>query len=120
MVLGDFLDKYGLPRPELVRSDNALYSRHFRVMEMYDCIVTDPPYGIRCARRGFVFCSVITVGSALATACEEIPSSLPAWSFFVAFPSRIESSPTLGVPGISRRGYYTWVEWFERHFSNQQ
>lgn len=40
-------DKYGLPRPELIRSDNALYGRHFRVMEMYDCIVTDPPYGIR-------------------------------------------------------------------------
>ncbi|CAM9211442.1 unnamed protein product, partial [Ectocarpus sp. 6 AP-2014] len=44
-------DKYGLPRPELVRSDNALYGRHFRVMELYDCIVTDPPYGIRAGAR---------------------------------------------------------------------
>ncbi|CAN0571943.1 unnamed protein product, partial [Laminaria digitata] len=42
-------DKYRLPRPELIRSDNALYGRHFRVMELYDCIVCDPPYGIRCA-----------------------------------------------------------------------
>lgn len=41
-------DKYELPRPELIRSDNAIYDRHFRVMEMYDCVVCDPPYGIRC------------------------------------------------------------------------
>jgi tRNA (guanine10-N2)-methyltransferase len=43
----------GLPRPELVRSDNALYSRHYRrsTVPMYDAIVTDPPYGIRAGAR---------------------------------------------------------------------
>lgn len=43
----------GLARPELVRSDNALYSRHYRRsnVPMYDAIVTDPPYGIRAGAR---------------------------------------------------------------------
>lgn len=53
LILGCDADKYGLPRPELIRSDNAIYGRHFRVMELYDCIVCDPPYGIRCVRFNF-------------------------------------------------------------------
>jgi tRNA (guanine10-N2)-methyltransferase len=72
-------DFYGLPRPEIVRSDNALYQRHFRhhhatdtqtkttttttttttatattanfTEPLYDAIVTDPPYGIRAGAR---------------------------------------------------------------------
>lgn len=45
--------QYGLPPPELVRSDNALYSRHYRrsTIPIYDAIVTDPPYGIRAGAR---------------------------------------------------------------------
>jgi tRNA (guanine10-N2)-methyltransferase len=70
---------YGLPRPDIVRSDNALYQRHFRhhhrprrqdtlartttttttttpttigfTEPLYDAIVTDPPYGIRAGAR---------------------------------------------------------------------
>ena len=41
-------DQYGLPHPELIRADNSLYSGHFRThCELYDGIVTDPPYGVR-------------------------------------------------------------------------
>mmetsp|Transcript_9641 Transcript_9641/g.13479 ORF Transcript_9641/g.13479 Transcript_9641/m.13479 type:complete len:648 (-) Transcript_9641:136-2079(-) len=44
--------QYGLPRPDLVRSDNAIYTRHYRKHEpLYDAIVTDPPYGIRAGAR---------------------------------------------------------------------
>jgi len=44
--------QYGLPPPELVRSDNAIYHRHFRDhLPLFDCIVTDPPYGIRAGAR---------------------------------------------------------------------
>lgn len=45
--------QYGLPPPELVRSDNSLYSRHYRrsTVPLYDAIVTDPPYGIRAGAR---------------------------------------------------------------------
>lgn len=44
--------QYGLPRPELIRSDNALYHRHYRTEHaLYDAIVTDPPYGIRAGAR---------------------------------------------------------------------
>ena len=44
--------QYGLPRPELIRSDNALYHRHYRTDHpLYDAIVTDPPYGIRAGAR---------------------------------------------------------------------
>jgi tRNA (guanine10-N2)-methyltransferase len=49
--------QYGLRRPELVRSDNALYHRHYRgsrhgqQQPLYDAIVTDPPYGIRAGAR---------------------------------------------------------------------
>lgn len=36
--------QYGLPPPELVRSDNAIYHRHFREhLPIFDAIVTDPP-----------------------------------------------------------------------------
>ncbi|KAL3924429.1 MAG: hypothetical protein SGILL_001051 [Bacillariaceae sp.] len=69
---------YNLPRPEIVRSDNALYIRHFRhhhhasgvrndsnnnksdkskqeqsnyATPLYDAIITDPPYGIRAGAR---------------------------------------------------------------------
>lgn len=45
-------EQFGLPRPELVRSDNAIYGRHYRThAPMYDAIVCDPPYGIRAGAR---------------------------------------------------------------------
>ncbi|CAM9226791.1 unnamed protein product [Chrysoparadoxa australica] len=48
-------DQYGLPRPEVVRSDNSLYHRHFRRMPgrggLYDAVVCDPPYGVRAGAR---------------------------------------------------------------------
>lgn len=44
--------QYGLPPPELVRSDNAIYHRHYRDhLPLFDAIVTDPPYGIRAGAR---------------------------------------------------------------------
>lgn len=44
--------QYGLPPPELIRSDNAIYHRHFREhLPMFDAIVTDPPYGIRAGAK---------------------------------------------------------------------
>jgi len=44
--------QYGLPPPELVRSDNSIYHRHFRKhLPLFDAIVTDPPYGIRAGAR---------------------------------------------------------------------
>ena len=44
--------QYKLARPELIRSDNSLYHRHYRSHEpLYDAIVTDPPYGIRAGAR---------------------------------------------------------------------
>jgi len=44
--------QYKLPRPELVRSDNSLYHRHYRShAPLYGAIVTDPPYGIRAGAR---------------------------------------------------------------------
>jgi tRNA (guanine10-N2)-methyltransferase len=44
--------QYGLPPPELVRSDNAIYHRHFRNhLPLFDAIVTDPPYGIRAGAK---------------------------------------------------------------------
>ncbi|CAM9725349.1 unnamed protein product, partial [Discosporangium mesarthrocarpum] len=44
-------EQYGLAQPELIRSDNALYNRHFREVELYDSVVCDPPYGIRAGAR---------------------------------------------------------------------
>lgn len=50
-VISNFL-QFGLPLPELVRSDNSIYHRHFRTDHcLYDAIVTDPPYGIRAGAR---------------------------------------------------------------------
>jgi tRNA (guanine10-N2)-methyltransferase len=44
--------QFGLPRPELLRTDNAIYHRHYRRhATLYDAIVTDPPYGIRAGAR---------------------------------------------------------------------
>ena len=44
--------QFGLPRPEIIRSDNAIYHRHFRDHDpLYDAILTDPPYGIRAGAR---------------------------------------------------------------------
>lgn len=44
--------QYGLPAPELVRSDNAIYHRHYRPhLPLYDAIICDPPYGIRAGAR---------------------------------------------------------------------
>ena len=38
--------QYKLARPELIRSDNSLYHRHYRRHEpLYDAIVTDPLFG---------------------------------------------------------------------------
>jgi tRNA (guanine10-N2)-methyltransferase len=54
---------YKLPRPEIIRSDNSLYCRHFRhhaqdqsfsppiASPLYDAIICDPPYGIRAGAR---------------------------------------------------------------------
>jgi tRNA (guanine10-N2)-methyltransferase len=61
-------EQYGLPRPEILRTDNALYHKHFRhhppmnhgkeesrrsdvAAPLYDAIITDPPYGIRAGAR---------------------------------------------------------------------
>jgi tRNA (guanine10-N2)-methyltransferase len=45
-------EQVGLPRPEIIRSDNAIYHRHFRSHKpLYDAILTDPPYGIRAGAR---------------------------------------------------------------------
>ncbi len=50
-VFSNFM-QYNLGRPELVRSDNALYSRHYRSHKpLYDAIICDPPYGIRAGAR---------------------------------------------------------------------
>lgn len=44
--------QYNLPQPDLVRSDNAIYHRHYKShYPMYNAIVTDPPYGIRAGAR---------------------------------------------------------------------
>jgi tRNA (guanine10-N2)-methyltransferase len=45
--------QYGLPLPELIRSDNALHGGHFRALSepMYDAVCCDPPYGIRAGAR---------------------------------------------------------------------
>eukprot|EP00611_Tribonema_gayanum_P007123 TRINITY_DN1648_c4_g1_i1.p1 TRINITY_DN1648_c4_g1~~TRINITY_DN1648_c4_g1_i1.p1 ORF type:complete len:572 (-),score=191.34 TRINITY_DN1648_c4_g1_i1:16-1731(-) len=47
-------DQFGLPHPDVVRSDNALFAGHFKggiVDGLFDGIVTDPPYGIRAGAR---------------------------------------------------------------------
>lgn len=57
-------EHYNLPRPEILRTDNALYDKHFRhhrnendasqknlSAPLYDAIITDPPYGIRAGAR---------------------------------------------------------------------
>ncbi|KAG7340158.1 RNA methylase family UPF0020 protein [Nitzschia inconspicua] len=58
-------EHYNLPRPEILRTDNALYNKHFRhhadappsagsekfSTPLYDAIITDPPYGIRAGAR---------------------------------------------------------------------
>eukprot|EP00536_Pseudo-nitzschia_multiseries_P012893 jgi/Psemu1/209881/e_gw1.514.22.1 len=64
-------EHYGLPRPEIVRTDNSLYHRHYRhhnnnnnnnnhrdstddstiATPLYDAILCDPPYGIRAGAR---------------------------------------------------------------------
>jgi tRNA (guanine10-N2)-methyltransferase len=50
--IGSNFAQFGLPRPELLRTDNAIYRRHFRAHRpLYDAIVTDPPYGIRAGAR---------------------------------------------------------------------
>jgi len=50
-VLTNF-KQYKLNIPDLIRSDNALYHRHYRMDKpIYDAIVTDPPYGIRAGAR---------------------------------------------------------------------
>jgi tRNA (guanine10-N2)-methyltransferase len=44
--------QFSLPRPDIIRSDNAIHHRHFRPHEpLYDAILTDPPYGIRAGAR---------------------------------------------------------------------
>jgi tRNA (guanine10-N2)-methyltransferase len=45
-------DQYNLQRPEIVRTDNAIYHRHYRNHKtFYDAIICDPPYGIRAGAR---------------------------------------------------------------------
>lgn len=46
--------RYNLPPPELLRMDNHLLNRHLNfscVNEMFNIIVTDPPYGIRAGAK---------------------------------------------------------------------
>jgi len=44
--------QFNLQRPDLVRSDNAIYHRHYRSHKpLFDAIVCDPPYGIRAGAR---------------------------------------------------------------------
>jgi len=44
--------QFGLPLPELIRSDNAIYHRHYRSdTPLYHSIICDPPYGIRAGAR---------------------------------------------------------------------
>lgn len=44
--------QFNLPKPELIRSDNSIYHRHFRTTHpLYDAIICDPPYGIRAGAR---------------------------------------------------------------------
>lgn len=44
--------QYNLVRPDLVRSDNSIYHRHYRCHKpMFDAIICDPPYGIRAGAR---------------------------------------------------------------------
>jgi len=51
-ILANFR-QFNLPRPEIVRSDNSLYNRHYRsdLPMNFDAIVCDPPYGIRAGAR---------------------------------------------------------------------
>lgn len=50
-VLSNF-SQFNLMRPELVRSDNSIYHRHYRNHNpIFDAIVCDPPYGIRAGAR---------------------------------------------------------------------
>lgn len=45
-------DQFKLNRPEILRTDNAIYHRHFRSHRpLYDAIICDPPYGIRAGAR---------------------------------------------------------------------
>jgi tRNA (guanine10-N2)-methyltransferase len=45
-------EQYNLQRPEIVRTDNAIYHRHYRDHKpLYDAIICDPPYGIRAGAR---------------------------------------------------------------------
>lgn len=93
-----YADKYGLPRPELVRSDNALYGRHFRVMELYDCIVTDPPYGIRYVSA--LFCCVRDRTRVFGTVSAS--TSRPAFELALTppFPPWRHLPARLTLPGI--------------------
>jgi tRNA (guanine10-N2)-methyltransferase len=44
--------QFSLQRPELIRSDNSIYHKHYREhAPLYDAIVCDPPYGIRAGAR---------------------------------------------------------------------
>jgi tRNA (guanine10-N2)-methyltransferase len=50
-ILTNF-EQFNLQRPEILRTDNALYHRHFRSHKpLYDSIICDPPYGIRAGAR---------------------------------------------------------------------
>lgn len=45
-------EQYNLQRPEIIRTDNAIYHRHYRDhTPLYDAIICDPPYGIRAGAR---------------------------------------------------------------------
>jgi tRNA (guanine10-N2)-methyltransferase len=45
-------EQFNLRRPEILRTDNSIYHRHFRPHKpLYDAIICDPPYGIRAGAR---------------------------------------------------------------------
>jgi tRNA (guanine10-N2)-methyltransferase len=44
---------YGLPAPEIIRVDNHMFRGHYSpsLSNLFDAIVTDPPYGIRAGAK---------------------------------------------------------------------
>lgn len=49
--IGTNFTQYGLPRPELIRMDNSLPCLRMTPAGILDCIVCDPPYGVRAGAR---------------------------------------------------------------------
>ena len=72
---------YGLPSPEIVRLDLHHLSRHLLLdptQPLFNCIVTDPPYGIRAGGRktgrqdGLRYACVLSLSLSLLYVCSLI------------------------------------------------